>query len=422
MSKQVFIDHGEAYQNLGDEAMLIAAVNKFERLLNEPRILVPASETELLPEAVRPRVDVVPSMRSHFGRLSKIYNLQSKCNEYYPQFPDVASVFERGITCLGSTRFSPEMQKVVDAIHSSDIFYAAGGAYFNDFHPAGIGYKRWVYSKIPAQTASALSAQGIGPLENDWTRRATAEALKNLNVVTFRDYEYSDSVVEDILPSVERGVVADEAFAFPEASDEKVDSFLDKIGIGVDTDYLAFHYRQTDYTQSTSHLLPVISEVVKQLLEETSYEVVFVPMSYGSHSGRDYQFGKKIAELVGRDGFHVVPKSRNPGVIKGVVSQAAVAVGLSYHFHVFALSTSVPSLILYSGEYYKMKSEGLLGHYGLTENALDIERVGVKHIISRCRDLLERQEVRERVSSTNRELVELYDWTARRVIELSEFE
>lgn len=419
MTTQVFIDHGEAYRNLGDEAMLRAAIDKFERRLDDFQILVPAENPDLLPNQISDKVETVPSIRPLFSSFNGPYSAQCRLADVGLNELDYSRFIELFLTYCKKLPVCPAITGLTNAIQSSDIFYGTGGAYFNDYYPPGIGHKRWMYGQIPETTASVLSSQGFGPLENRWTRKATADALEHLDIVTFRDYEYSNSVVTELQPEIEKRIVGDEALKLETASSNRVDEYLQTAGIDPGQPFVAFHYRATDYTQDTGHLLDKLSDTIEELLEKCGLPVVFIPMSYGSHSGHDYEYGERLASKIDNDSFHLGPECRDAAVVKGAVGRARLATGLSYHFHVFALAQSVPPLVLYSGEYYRLKSEGLFGFYSLLDHVLDIETVETTDIADLGSNILSNEDIRQQIQKTNNELEDRTEWSVKRVIEIA---
>ena len=68
----------------------------------------------------------------------------------------------------------------------------------------------------------------------------------------------------------------------------------------------------------------------------------------------------------------MAPKSSDLGVIKAAIGASRFTLGLSYHVHVFGLSQGVPAIIVYSNDYYRYKSEGLVGFYAPPNAAVDV--------------------------------------------------
>ena len=63
----------------------------------------------------------------------------------------------------------------------------------------------------------------------------------------------------------------------------------------------------------------------------------------------------------------------DPSTVKGIVAEADLAVGTSYHFLMFALTAARPTVGLYKGPYYRQKLRGLFGHFELENTIVDLE-------------------------------------------------
>jgi polysaccharide pyruvyl transferase WcaK-like protein len=97
-------------------------------------------------------------------------------------------------------------------------------------------------------------------------------------------------------------------------------------------------------------------------------------MSYGGID--DVRAGNFIKSQYPGSNFIVLNHKFTASEVKGIISGAHLAVGQSYHFGVFALSSNVPFIGLYSNDYYRLKSEGLLewynrGQWGVSIDAID---------------------------------------------------
>ena len=58
--------------------------------------------------------------------------------------------------------------------------------------------------------------------------------------------------------------------------------------------------------------------------------------------------------------------------LRALIGSAHSAVGISYHFLLFCLSSNIPALGLYANAYYELKTCGLFKLYGMEEWLVDI--------------------------------------------------
>lgn len=378
-SLRIYVDHGEAYGNLGDEAMLLNALRRLDIYLGPCDFVLPAETGRPLPLGLK-NVTTVPSPYSIFSRAAgKIQNrlapvrgiplLKEHVNW------DILSWRLAAKRLTAGAKHDGDVQALIDTFQSCDAFYGVGAADFSDFWLQGILYKSWLYKTVrPFVKVSALSSQGIGPLATSWARREMARAFSTLDLLSFRDFSESQAIVTATRPEkVEYRVTGDEAFTLPPSTVEKASNMLSAAGLPVDAPFVAVHFRTTDYTRETFDLIPRVARLLDRLSNMTDYSFVFLPMSYHLHSHIDQECGRLIREKMAlSQRLLLLPECRDVTVIKRIVGMARFSLGLSYHIHVFSLSQGHPALILYTGDYYRYKSDGLLGFYGEPNSALDL--------------------------------------------------
>lgn len=112
------------------------------------------------------------------------------------------------------------------------------------------------------------------------------------------------------------------------------------------------------------------------------------------------------------DRLLMAPISHDVGVIKAAIGASLFTLGLSYHVHVFGLSQGVPALILYSGDYYRFKSDGLVGFYDGVNCAVDIGAAFGVDAACAAIDTMLAEGDRERLSidRTNKALAQRNNW------------
>ncbi len=383
MSVKIFLDHGLGYRNLGDEAILLNAIRKLNWNFPGCDIIIPTKSIKLMPSQLPENIKYVPSVRILFTSMGNLCNFQQKLYNKKIKV-DITKYIEKLINYIKKISHWGLFKRLLNSISSCDIFYGAGGAYFNDYFPSGLLYKRWMYNQIPDGTISVLSSQGFGPIKNLWSLNVFEQAVNNLDIVTFRDYSNSKKIFNNIDFSGRTYTTGDEAFDLPKANEKEIKEYFSSIKLDYNTSFIAFHYRNTDYTQETKHLITKLAAIIDNIDKNIDKEILFVPMKYGGSHESDISFGNKIKKLTSNSTkMYIGPKCKNARTIKGVIGQADITMGLSYHLHVFGTSQNIPPVIIYSGDYYRMKSEGLLGWYGLKKQMIDIESVCITEVVNR---------------------------------------
>jgi len=435
---QIYVDHGEAYGNLGDEAMLLNALARLEHYLGPCQFVLPTEKGKPLPDLSQYTVILVPPphLAFHFWRWmirGVLFLLrQIPGPGRWLKSPDgplvqrwIATILNILLT-LHRIHLWPWVGKTLrvftKTLRHCDAFYGVGAADFNDYNLSGLIYKRWLYKAVrPWVKVSAVSAQGMGPIETPLAKHLMRDAFEHVDILSFRDCRYSCEVVDSVSPKcVRRAIVGDEAFSLPIPSERDVSMFLHGVGVKPSESFIAFHWRMTDYTQDTTPLIPRIASTLDALCDVVPYSIVFFPMSYHTHSKIDEVCGWAIRGAMKQpERMIVAPFCKDVYMVKGAVGVARYSLGLSYHIHMFSLSQGHPALILYSGEYYRYKSDGLIGFYGPPNTAIDIERVSIEDAVQAA--ILIESEYDKACSSiqkVNGKILEVNDWTMKELANL----
>jgi polysaccharide pyruvyl transferase WcaK-like protein len=421
--RRVFVDHGEAYGNLGDEAMLLNALRRLTSRLGPCHFIIPREGSRPLPCLDHFSVEYVPSPYTFFVKMARIHHI-------YVSFLKLMGLRVSHSRLRLKVKFANRLwqivrfgifgdvyglRKVIEAIRQCDLFYGVGAADFNDFNSFGAAYKCWFYQIVrPLIPVVAVSAQGFGPLENTELKLLMADAFDNIDLLGFRDYSFSDQFTRGLGPlHCQTRITGDEAFSLVPATQVARDAYLANIGLNPGETFISVHWRSTDYTQDTDHLFPLIAELWDLAAELSHLRLVFFPMSYDTHSRYDHFCCEAIRGMMSLpQRLLIAPVSHNVGLIKAAIGTSQFTLGLSYHIHIFGLSQGVPALVLYSGDYYKYKSDGLVGFYGGINHAIDI---GVPNGLGLARIALQRMlaagsEDRESISAINKTLARENDW------------
>jgi polysaccharide pyruvyl transferase WcaK-like protein len=381
----VFLDHGEAYGNLGDEAMLQSALRRLSAHLGPARFVVPREGRRPLPSLAGFEVQEVPSPFPIFVRLvdDPHHPWWARAAAGIVSSPGIGREFMIAELLARSGRLAAidgDFAAFQSALRHCDLFYGVGAADFNDFFARGVAYKTWLYQMARrAIPVVAVAAQGFGPLDKPELRPLMRKAFSALDFLSFRDHSFSAAFTQGLgrLPC-RTAIVGDEAFSCPAADAGRRDEAIVSSGLDAGDSFVAMHWRATDYTQETRRFIPDLARACDLIVRHTGAKLLFIPMSYDEHSGHDIELVGALREKMGQpDRLCALPVQYDVAVIKAVIGRALFTAGLSYHVHVFGLTQGRPALILYTGEYYRYKSEGLVGFYGPPSAAVDLARTDV---------------------------------------------
>lgn len=371
---RIYLDHGEAYGNFGDDAMLIAAHERIWRALDgDVEFILPCREGASLPalsnvQYVVSTRDVIPDV------VSGLYN------RWWGRFASGLRqpyLLERWIAC---------QRRVLSKTHSwnslsgilkyCDACYAVGCGNMNDVAPhvtllyrLSLALECQVWA-VPLVTSS----QGLGPFRYKWSIRV-AEKIKRLSDHFSLRYPLVACGKKNSLLALGKNVlvVGDEAHGLTLADTEVCSLKLGSTGHDWGKPYIVVHYREAAYTGSAESALERLARALDAL--DFAGDFLFIPMSEGSHSGSDSDCGMRIKRRMRQGGrFLILSGNRDPRLAKTLVWNSSGVIALSYHLQVFAFGGGIPFVILTQGAYYRTKAEGMRKLAGSMTPVVDAEK------------------------------------------------
>jgi len=435
---RIYVDHWEDYESIGDQAMLLNALRRLELYLGSCQFVGPLSPNNKGKFQYPNLVTVVPPhweiqrdagwLRSLYARLAR--RLPSRL---VPKFkPTVFLDFAIFIfsvkfflyTLGFHSIFGEAFRSTLEELKTCDVFFTVGDCSLSDYWLEGVALKSWLIQFVKRYVSvSMLSSQGMGPLTAPWARKRLVQSLSTLDLLSFRDFSNSKALVEaGGLHGVPYKIVMDEAFSLPAASHAAVWKVLQASGISQAEPFIIVNFRTTDFTQSTTSLLDKIADLLDRVTAATHKKVVFIPMSSGENYGRDYQAGMSLkGRMKHGDSLVVLQPPADVYLAKGIIGAAAYSIGISYHLHVFSLSQGHPTLIVYTGDYYRTKSNGLISFYAPPNRAIDFSEASAEQVLN---DVLAIEKdyasACAGVMEVNKGIAEKNDWTIQTLKRLLE--
>jgi polysaccharide pyruvyl transferase WcaK-like protein len=427
----VYVDHGEAYGNLGEEAMILNALARIENYLLPRKIYITHPADEPLPTGGNSRVQDTPSPFRAFRAAAEKWQRRLRRLRKVPVLRrwihaegDVAywrflAWIDRRLPILSGLRGNDEVRQFLRALEDSRVYYHVGMSGLNEFWEHGLVFKHWVLQQARTRVELVvLSSQGLGPVSTASTRNEMRELLELADIISLRDKSHSMELLAELgISRAAAKIVFDEAFSLVPAPEETAREWLARAGLSPADAFVAVHYREVDYTSGTIDPVVRIGDILQLARKETDLKFLFVPMSYAAHSRIDHELGRRIAACLGNpDWYCLLSECRDVRIIKAIIGHARFSMGLSYHTHVFSLSQGHPALVLYTGGYYGLKSEGLVGFYGPPSRALDLDKVSAGQIAEAVREIVANHDGACRhIAAVNDALRRDNDWTLEEV-------
>lgn len=386
-AKRIFLYHGEAYGNLGDEAMLLNAIRRIRAEVGEDtEFVVPKKKSAPLPDALAQavgasslaetgRIIEIPSVGDFTARMAKGLIPHNRLrHKITSRWRNPVATFIRK-SMLGPTAAGP-WRALLRALDSCDAVYMVGGANLNDL----AGYVCLLPKCMLGDAATkrglpiVVSAQTVGPLRLSWTRGLVARLIEQSASFTTRDGGITLQQLQAAgIDTTNVTTTGDEAHSFPAAAESAGRAYLEAAGVDADSPFGVLHFRSTDYTGKTASRYELLARAFDRATLRCP--AVFLPMSYHLHD--DEKCGHEIRGLMKHpEKLIVLPCPHDVSLAKRVVSMGRWSLALSYHVQVFAFGAGRPVGLLSSGAYYDIKARGMRMMLGQSTPFIDLGTIG----------------------------------------------
>ena len=197
--------------------------------------------------------------------------------------------------------------------------------------------------------------------------------LPMVELISYRDKINSQNIVESLKISCkEESSVGDDAMSLPFQKINCDDSTTN-------SRRLAINIRISPFTSNFSNKVQVIEDLINTFSKEHGYRIDFFIFETCRPWEKDLV--KKIIEENKIKNYKIY-QTEDPRIALAQMEGCDLALGISYHFIVFALKLGIPCIGIYSGEYYKSKMLGLLGWYKKSEWAVNIDNIKSNELIN----------------------------------------
>ena len=204
-----------------------------------------------------------------------------------------------------------------------------------------------------------LSGQQIGPIERRLIFAAVGRALRSARLLGLRESVRSGEIVRRMGVSPDRFMVmGDDSLPVGDCGDERARELIPAVAAGA-SGYVAANYRVAPYAPGAEAQLDRFAGILDRVVEASRLPVLFVPTTLNKLDSDVTAAQQIVGRMRRRDRAGVASDVRTPSDAKGLLGRARSAVGMSYHFCVFALSRNTPAVSVTLGGYYGQKGEGL---------------------------------------------------------------
>lgn len=202
-----------------------------------------------------------------------------------------------------------------------------------------------------------LYANGIGPINKSINRQLTHMVLNKVDVITLREYL---SLMELKILNVEKPAVfmtADPALTLNISNIEIIEGILSSEGIDSKGPFVGFSVRKYPGHEKLQHekYEDDIAHIADFLIEKHKVTPVFIPMHYSV----DIPVINNIISKMNGKGYVIKNKYNVPDTL-GIISKMDMLVGMRLHALIMAASQGIPVV----GLVYDPKIEGFLQYIG----------------------------------------------------------
>ncbi len=272
-----------------------------------------------------------------------------------------------------------DQQTTFLSIRNVDVVVSAPGGYIHDTNFAYYVALLHIYLGILMKKKVILAPQSYGPIQSKFGRWIASHVLSKCNAVCSREL-YSHNFLANEL-SVPNGVLrrcGDSAFFnyrensnFPNVSDEyKKILFGEQRILGITVVGWSFPHRKNaaeDYERYVTAFARAVDEIA---FRHNLKPVVFNQVDGDMSTARILQ-SKCKSEV------YVDSVSREPELLRPLISRSFVFVGTRFHSCIFAMMEGVPTMAIS----YLPKTEFIMKDIGFSDKYVDINSVDVDKIV-----------------------------------------
>jgi polysaccharide pyruvyl transferase CsaB len=216
---------------------------------------------------------------------------------------------------------------VKGSLRQADLFISGGGSLLQDVTSARSTLYYLFILKLAQhyRVPTVIYAQGVGPLNRLIIRKSAAHILNRTRAITVRDADSKD-LLESMGVKIPVDVTADPAFLVEPDLDEAAD-LLDHMGL-LDKKLIGISLRPWKSNRWLKSALDGISSACS--------EIGAVPVVIPMQEETDADWAKGLESAV------VIRGVRDARVIKGIIAECGILVGMRLHSLIFAADVGVP--------------------------------------------------------------------------------
>lgn len=268
------------------------------------------------------------------------------------------------------TRRIPGMEGVwVNAIKEAKTIWCTGGGYLTDDGKKEARAILWTSTiALTHRVRIVMTGQGLGPFRTLTTRLLIKLVIKRAMRVTCRENTTGPALLAGMrIPRERYRPGVDDACSLP--------SRCDSVHKG---EALAIHFRRSTFHQYADRVEMAMKETIAHVLSNGQKVRLFVFHERPQAERAVYELWMQGFSDLGD--IEIIEYS-DPRRLRGALAQCSVAIGMAYHFYLFALLQGIPALALFHGSYYEEKFLGVARNFKRGADLLDSSAVSARGIV-----------------------------------------
>lgn len=255
--------------------------------------------------------------------------------------------------------------QAIRAIADSDGLLVSGGGNMSSEWPEHI-YQHIALLRVAHifEKPSIVLGQSIGPWLESGDRELLGRGLNSAQLVCTRDYtSFLQSLALGI--SQQRLLYSiDDAMLLDPMKDISHDLSRFERTAGRNQPFIGVTVHNLAHYGLGSTIYKRLAQQLEQLSDHTGAHIVFIPhaAARATHGLSDINIGQILRELFQRKDRFTTVEAMSPRNVKWITGQMDLVISTRLHPIVFALSSSVPCIGLYSDAYTRMKLKGAVAH------------------------------------------------------------
>lgn len=254
--------------------------------------------------------------------------------------------------------------EVLNTIKNSSLLISGGGSLLQDVTSTRslIYYLSVIKLAKFYKKPIMVYANGVGPIKGRINRSLTRSILNGVDLITLRDEDSREYVMNMGVTNKNIKVTADPVFTLDGVDKSRVDEIFIEENIPCDKEYIGVSIRKWT---NDDRLVDELSKTINKLLvENKDLEIVLIPMHYPE----DLQLSNIVLQRVNSNRCHALQKEYDVEEIMGVIRQLELIVAMRLHSLIYAATQNTPMV----GLSYDPKVDGILKSLDVDHNC-DVE-------------------------------------------------